>query len=120
MRIAVVSLLTGVVLLSATASSALTLPAHTKKQAELNVLRFLARTWRTEPQLLVDRRTHLIRDNTEAVCKGRGRAWGGLRYRRFLCVVRPRVHRPGQGLYLEYRARRDGQFAIRRLRYRCR
>lgn len=120
MRIAVVSLMTGIVLLGGTASSALTVPTQTKKQAELNVLRFLARTWKTAPRLLVNRRTHLVRDNTEAVCKGRGRPHRGLRYRRFVCVVRPRAHRPGQGLYLAYRARHGGHFAIRRLRYRNR
>ena len=69
---------------------------------------------------LIDPRTHLLRDNTEAVCRGRGKRRTGNRYSRFVCVVRPHIHTRRQGLYISYRARPKGGFRIRWLVYRRR
>lgn len=93
--------------------------AHTKKQAEVNVLRVVASTWKARRLTgLVNRRTHLLADNTEAICHGRGRRNAGSRYSRFVCVVRPNVHTARQGLYVSYRALPGGRFRIRWLAYR--
>src|SRR6188472_1942066 len=74
------------------------MPAQTKKQAEVNVLRTLTREWKNRRLPgIIDPRTHLLRDNTEAVCRGRGRRSGPRRYPRFTCVVRPHVHTRRQG-----------------------
>ena len=96
-------------------------PAQTKKQAEVNVLRAVPRKWSAK-QLpgLVNRRTHLLADNTEAFCPGRGNRRAGGRYTRLLCVVRPHVHTRRQGLHLVYRAGRAGRFTIHWLSYRRR
>jgi len=86
--------------------------AQTKKQAEVNVIRAVAKNWKAWRRSgLVNRRTHLLADNTEAVCSGRGMAQAG-RHRRFLCVVRPHVHRQREGLWLRYRALANGRFRI--------
>jgi hypothetical protein len=96
-------------------------PAHTKAQAEVNVLRVVARKWKARRLPgLVDPRTHLLEDNTEAVCRGRGPRRIGRRYSRFLCVVRPHVHSPRQGLYVGYVALPRGRFTIRWIAYRRR
>lgn len=94
-------------------------PAQTKEQAEVNVLRAVPRKWSAK-QLpgLVSRHTHLLADNTEAFCRGRGNHRAGGRYTRFLCIVRPHVHTRRQGLHLTYRARRSGRFTIHWLFYR--
>jgi hypothetical protein len=100
-------------------AGAATMPAHTKRRAEVNVLRALPHLW--SPRRLhglVDRRTHLLRDGTEAVCRGRGRRLSGARYTYFVCVVRPHDFKRRQGLYLDYRARMGGRFTLRWLRYR--
>jgi hypothetical protein len=84
-------------------------PAHSKKQAELNVLRVVAKRWKAwRGTGLVNRHTHLLADNTEAVCSGRGRS-KGKRFPRFLCVVRPHVHHRRQGLWLRYSALLNGR-----------
>jgi hypothetical protein len=96
-------------------------PTQTKKQAEVNVLRVVpgkAKKWQMPG--LVDTRTHLLLDNTEAVCRGRGQRYGGRRYTRFVCVVRPHVHVRHQGAYLSYRALPEGRFTLRFLGYRRR
>src|SRR5512140_1439650 len=56
-------------------------------QAEQNVLRFLGKGWRGHqlPRLF-DPRTHLLRDNTQAICR---RSGGRHSAGRFLCVVPP-------------------------------
>jgi len=78
---------------------------HTKRQAEVNVLRTVSRKWRKRPLPgIVDPRTHLLLDNTEAVCRGVG---GGRQRRRY-----PHHHRKRQGLYVSYRTRSDGAFTI--------
>jgi hypothetical protein len=93
--------------------------AQTKKQAEVNVLRAVPREWSAK-QLpgLVTPRTHLLVDNTEALCHGRGHARAGHRFTHFVCVVRPHVHTRRQGLHVAYRALRAGRFRIRWLFYR--
>ena len=71
-----VSILTPLALVGTAApvAAAVTTPAHTKKQAEINVLRVVAQKFgaRRLPGL-VNPRTHLLADNTEAVCYGRGK-----------------------------------------------
>jgi hypothetical protein len=96
-------------------------PAHTKTQAEVNVLRVVARKWKAKRMPgLVNRRTHLLADNTEAFCHGRGPRRVGQRYSRFLCVVRPHIHSQRQGLYVRYRALARGRFTVRWIVYRRR
>jgi len=119
MRRQLLLLLTALALATSSATAIATrVPAHTKKQAEVNVLRVVASRWKPR-QLpgLVNRRTHLLRDNTEAVCDGRGRRPAPNRYPRFVCVVRPHVHTARQGLYVSYRALPRNRFKIRWLAY---
>jgi hypothetical protein len=93
--------------------------AHTKAQAEVNVLRAVPRSWKASRMPgLIDPRTHLLVNNTEAVCHGRGWAHRGRRYTRFFCVVRPPEHRLRAGLYVSYRALPHGRFRIHWLAYR--
>ncbi len=103
---------------SASATATATQPAHTKRQAEVNVLRVVASRWnaRRLPGL-VNPRTHLLANDTEAICQGRGSRRAGSRYSRFVCVVRPHVHTARQGLYLNYRALPGSRFKIRWLTY---
>jgi hypothetical protein len=111
--------LVGLLALAPTAAIATRTPAHTKKQAEVNVLRVVASKWKARRLPgLVNRRTHLLVDNTEAICRGRGTRRASNRYSRFVCVVRPNVHTARQGLYVSYRALPRGQFTIRWLAYR--
>jgi hypothetical protein len=96
-------------------------PAQTKKQAEVNVLRVVARNWKTWRRSgLVDPRTHLVTDNTESVCAGRGKPHAGRRYPRFVCVVRPHDHHGREGLWLRYRALSHGRCRVSVLAYRRR
>lgn len=84
-------------------------------QAERNVLRFLARGWGNHhlPRL-VDPRTHLLRNNTQAICRrARGQRAGS-----FICVVRPARHRRREGLYVSYRSLAHGRFRVKWLYYR--
>jgi hypothetical protein len=106
---------------SASATATATQPAHSKRQAEVNVLRIVASTWsaRRLPGL-VNPRTRLLADDTEAICHSRGRRRAGDRYSRFVCVVRPHVHTARQGLYLNYRAQPRSRFNIRWLAYHLR
>ena len=93
--------------------------ADTKTRAEVNVLRTAALKWKAWQRYgLFDPRTHLLADNTQAVCRGRGKRSRGSRYRRFACVVRPEAHRGRQGLWLNYRALPRGHFQIRVTRFR--
>jgi hypothetical protein len=92
--------------------------AHTKRQAEVNVLRVVARKWPTRLPGLVNPRTDLLVDNTEAACRGRGRRRAGYRYARFVCVVRPHIYSRREGLYVSYRALPKGRFTIRWIAYR--
>jgi hypothetical protein len=87
----------------------------------VNVLRTVEHKWgaRRLPGL-VDPKTHLLLDNTEAVCHGRGKRTAPRHFARFACVIRPHVHSRGQGLYLTYRARPRGRFTIHWIRFRRR
>ena len=91
-------------------------PPVSRAQAEHDVLRFLARGWRHHRlPTLVDSRTHLLRTNTQAVCRSvRGHSRTG----RFVCVVRPARHRPHEGLYVSYRRLAPHGFRIHWLFYR--
>jgi hypothetical protein len=92
---------------------------HTKKQAEVNVLRALPRLWKpSRLHGLVNLHTHLVVDGTEAICRGKGTSFAGRRFARFVCVVRPALHKRRQGLYVAYRARTHKRFAIRWIEYR--
>jgi hypothetical protein len=92
--------------------------AHTKRQAEVNVLHVVALNWKAWRRFgLTDQRTHLVADNTEGVCRGRGRRHAGDRYTRFVCVVRPDAHRWREGLWLSYRALPRGRCHVRFLAY---
>jgi hypothetical protein len=92
--------------------------AHTKRRAEVNVLRVVAVNWKAWRRFgLTDQRTHLVADNTEAVCRGRGMRHLGNRYSRFVCVVRPHAHRGREGLWLSYRALPRGRCSVRFLAY---
>ena len=93
--------------------------AHTKAQAERNVLRIVPRSWKASRMPgLIDPATHLLANNTEAVCHGRGKAQSGRRYTRFVCVVRPPRRRPRAGLYVSYRALLHGRFRVHWIAYR--
>jgi hypothetical protein len=119
--LAALSISLGILATAPPTPAATRIPTQTKSQAEVNVLRVVpgkAKRWRI-PGLL-DARTHLLPDNTEAVCRGRGRRRAGNRYSRFVCVVRPHVHRSRQGLYLSYRVLWKGRFKLRFLTYRWR
>jgi hypothetical protein len=92
--------------------------AQTKTSAEVNVLRTVARKWKAWRKYgLVDPQTHLLADNTQAVCRGRGNPRPRKRYTRFVCVVRPHVHHGREGLWLSYRALSKGRFRVRFLAY---
>jgi hypothetical protein len=94
------------------------LAGQTKTQVEVNVLRVVAQKWMTWRRFgLVDPRTHLLVDNTEAVCRGRGRRHAGNRYTRFVCVVRPHVHHGRTGLWLNYLAMSRGRYDVRFLAF---
>ena len=97
------------------------IPTQTKRQAEVNLLRAIpnkAKTWRMPG--LIDAGTRLLADNTEAVCHGRGARHVGNRYVRFVCVVRPHVHKGRQGLYVTYRVVPRNRFEISFLAFRNR
>jgi hypothetical protein len=99
--------------IASTAPAARVMPAQTKKTAEVNVLQTVARKWKAWRMYgLVDPRTHLLANNTQAVCRGRGKPRRGKRYTRFLCVVRPQTHRGRQGLWLRYRALSKGGYRV--------
>jgi hypothetical protein len=113
------SMLLGILAVVPPTQSAVT-PAHTKKQAEVNVLRVVAKRWNAwRGSGLVNPYTHLLADNTEAVCSGRGTP-RARRYRRFLCVVRPHVHHGRQGLWLRYRALANGRCRVTVIAFRRR
>jgi hypothetical protein len=115
---ATVALVSAVGLTNASGASTLRSPAafRTHGQAERDVLRALNRGWGRRLPALFNSRTHLLRNNTQAICR-RIRPAGGST--RFVCVVRPAVHRRHQGLYLMYRARPARRFALRWLYYRA-
>jgi hypothetical protein len=93
--------------------------AHTKAQAERNVLRIVPHSWKASRMPgLIDPATHLFVNNTNAVCHGRGKAHSGRRYTRFVCTVQPPRHRPHAGLYVSYRALPHGRFRVHWIAFR--
>jgi hypothetical protein len=96
-------------------------PAHSKRRAERNLLRLVPRGWNAKARRLglIDRETNLVKDNVQAVCRGRG-AKIGTRYRRFSCVVWSWPRRGRAGLYLTYRVRGKEWFRARLVRVRNR
>jgi hypothetical protein len=104
-----------VALVASAQAAGLSRSAVPRGKAERNVLRFLARGWgHHRLPRLVDPRTHLLRNNTQAICRrARGQRAGS-----FVCVVRPARHRPREGLYLSYRSLDHGRFRIHWLYYR--
>jgi hypothetical protein len=105
-------------LVASTSAAAVRTAAHTKQQAEVNVLRAVPRTWKARRlRGLINPRTHLLANDTEAICRGRGESRDDGRYTRFRCVVRPHVHTRRQGLYLGYRALTRTRFKLRWLAY---
>jgi hypothetical protein len=80
-----------------------------KAQAERNVLAGLTR-YRRHIKVLIDRRTGLLKDNVQVVCRGRG-VRIGTRYERFVCTVRSRHGRTR--FVLSYRGSEAGRFRIR-------
>jgi hypothetical protein len=58
----------------------------------------------------IDRRTGLLKDNVQVICRGRGMS-AGRRYQRFVCTVR--AHRAGHQLRIAYRAAALDRFYLR-------
>jgi hypothetical protein len=111
-RLAFVLMLLAVLIVAPPTQGGVSPPAHSKKQAEVNVLRVVAKRWKSlRSSGLVNPHTHLLADNTEAVCSGRGKPRRN-RFQRFLCVVRPHVHHGRQGLWLRYRALARGRCGV--------
>jgi hypothetical protein len=54
------------------------------------------------PQVLIDAKTGLAKNNLQAVCRRIGRS------RSVLCVVQSAHHKSGEGLYVRYRGNRKG------------
>src|SRR6266508_1086760 len=96
-------------------------PAHSKRRAERNLLRLVPRGWNAKARRLglINGDTNLVKDNVQAVCRGRG-VRIGTRYRRFNCVVRSWPRRGRAGLYLTYRVRGKEWFRARLVRVRNR
>jgi hypothetical protein len=119
-RLAFLSMFLAVLVGAPPAQGGVSPPAHSKKQAEVNVLRVVAQRWKAwRGTGLVNPRTHLLADNTEAVCSGRGKS-RRKRFQRFVCVLRPHVHRGRQGLWLRYRALAKGRCRIAVVAFRRR
>jgi hypothetical protein len=85
-------------------------PDPKRAQAERDVLRFLdqdlGQRWilrhpggRRLFSRLYDRRTHLLQNSTQAVCR---RSRNPHQSGRFYCVVRPARHRLREGLHVRY------------------
>jgi hypothetical protein len=91
-----------------------------KSIAERNVLRVTDGSWNHRRiRFLIDRRTGLLKNNVQAVCRGRGKRHAN-GYRRFVCVVRPIHHRRHEGLYVSYRILPSGRCRIHWLALRRR
>jgi hypothetical protein len=119
-RLVFLPMLLAVLVVALPAEGGVRPPLHTKRQAEVNVLRVVAKRWKALRRSgLVNPHTHLLADNTEAVCSGRGRS-RAKRFQRFLCVVRPHAHRGRQGLWLRYRALAKGRCRVTVVAFRRR
>lgn len=94
---------------------------QTRAQAQVHLLAIVARSWQwARMPGLVDARSGMLVDNTQAICRGRGRRRLGARFSRFVCVVRPYHHDARQGLYVTYRALPEGRAIVHWLAYRRR
>lgn len=83
---------------------------HTKAEAERNVLRAMPHHLsHKRMNWLLDKRTQLVRNNVQVVCRGRG-VHLEARYQRFVCTVRP--HPAGQGLRVSYHALTSDRFRL--------
>ena len=93
--------------------------SRTKADAERDVLRVVPRLWsHRRIALLIDKRTDLLKNNVQAVCRGRGERYEGGRYRHFVCAVRPFPAGNPQGLLVSYRALPSGRVEVRWIRSR--
>jgi hypothetical protein len=95
---------------------------QTKTQAEVHLLRIAARSWKASRMPgLVNPHTHMLADNSQALCQGKGKRRSGVGlYSRFVCVVRPLHHRLHQGLYVSYRVLANGRSEVHWIAYRMR
>ena len=93
----------------ASAGSTATTPRHAKNQAEVNLLRAtkVLASWRLG---LVDPRTSSLKNNTSAICRGRGQAVRA-QHPRFACTLRS----GSLVVSVNYSAKRNNGFSIRRL-----
>jgi hypothetical protein len=89
-------------------------PAHSKRRAERNVLMVVARRWSAHAHYLglINMRSNLLKNNVQAVCRGRGKRIG-TRYHRLRCVVRPWPRKGSAGIYFSYRAGAGERFRLR-------
>jgi Ni/Co efflux regulator RcnB len=96
-------------------------PAHSKRRAERNVLRLVPRGWNAKARSLglINRDTNLVKDNVQALCRGKG-VRIGTRYRRFNCAVWSWPRRGRAGLYLTYQVRGQEWFRTHLVRVRTR
>jgi hypothetical protein len=91
--------------------------AHTKRNAERNVVRVAPHSWNHRRiAALIDADTGLLRNNVRTICHGRGRRYSGRRYRRFVCVLRPWPATGQLQLFVSYRALPHNRFRVHLLR----
>jgi len=94
---------------------------QTKVQAEIHVLSIVTRSWPARRlHGLVNKRTHALATNTQAVCTGLGPKKRGNRFAKFTCVIRPALHRRHEGLYVSYRVLATGGARVHWITYRSR
>jgi hypothetical protein len=88
-------------------------PLHTKAFAEQNVLRSLPqRLSRQRLRPLLDRRTALLKNNVQVVCRGAGPDSAGGAYHHFRCTAGFSA-RPSHRVVVSYLAKSSGRFRIR-------
>jgi hypothetical protein len=90
--------------------SAYAVTRQSKRQAELNILHAPVALGRLDKRL-VNPRTHWFRNNTRAICRGRG-SRRGLAWPSFVCTVSVGKSK----LVILYLAQRRNGFEIRRLK----
>jgi len=94
---------------------------QTKVQAEIHVLSIVTRSWPARRlHGLVNKQTHALATNTQAVCTGLGARKRGNRWAKFTCVIRPALHRRHEGLYVSYRVLATGGARVHWIAYRSR
>jgi hypothetical protein len=93
-----------------------TAPGQSRAQAEVHLLRIVARNWGASGVAgLVDPRTHMLANNTQAICLGRGKRLPRARYTRFTCVVRASGRAPVRELRISFRALAGGRCECHRI-----